>query len=78
MNTANFLRLLLLAAIWGGSFLFMRIGAPVLGPAVPSTRPVPLLKVMAWRAHSAPSSAPHIGAVAFSTDSTEAVKVRAP
>jgi drug/metabolite transporter (DMT)-like permease len=34
MNTANFLRLLLLAAIWGGSFLFMRIGAPVLGPAV--------------------------------------------
>jgi drug/metabolite transporter (DMT)-like permease len=34
MNTANFLRLLLLAAIWGGSFLFMRISAPVLGPAV--------------------------------------------
>jgi drug/metabolite transporter (DMT)-like permease len=34
MNTASFLRLLLLAAIWGGSFLFMRIGAPVLGPAV--------------------------------------------
>jgi drug/metabolite transporter (DMT)-like permease len=34
MNTSNFLRLLLLAAIWGGSFLFMRIGAPVMGPAV--------------------------------------------
>lgn len=34
MTTANFLRLLLLAAIWGGSFLFMRISAPVLGPAV--------------------------------------------
>ena len=34
MTTSNFLRLLLLAAIWGGSFLFMRIGAPVLGPAV--------------------------------------------
>ncbi|HEY1044529.1 MAG TPA: DMT family transporter [Telluria sp.] len=34
MNTANFLRLILLAAIWGGSFLFMRISAPVLGPAV--------------------------------------------
>ncbi|MFC5509650.1 DMT family transporter [Massilia jejuensis] len=34
MTTINFLRLLLLAAIWGGSFLFMRIGAPVLGPAV--------------------------------------------
>ena len=26
------LELLLLAAIWGGSFLFMRMGAPVLGP----------------------------------------------
>ncbi|MRW92161.1 EamA family transporter [Duganella sp. FT80W] len=34
MNTANLLRLILLAAIWGGSFLFMRIAAPVLGAAV--------------------------------------------
>ncbi len=34
MNTANFIRLLLLAAIWGASFLFMRIGAPVLGPSL--------------------------------------------
>ena len=34
MNTANLLRLILLAAIWGGSFLFMRISAPMLGPAV--------------------------------------------
>jgi drug/metabolite transporter (DMT)-like permease len=34
MNSANLLRLFVLAAIWGGSFLFMRIGAPVLGPAV--------------------------------------------
>lgn len=34
MNTANMLRLVLLAAIWGSSFLFMRIAAPVLGPAV--------------------------------------------
>lgn len=34
MNTANMLRLVLLAAIWGSSFLFMRICAPVLGPAV--------------------------------------------
>jgi drug/metabolite transporter (DMT)-like permease len=34
MNTANLLRLVVLAAIWGGSFLFMRISAPVLGPAV--------------------------------------------
>jgi hypothetical protein len=34
--------------------------------------------VIRWRDHSAPISAPHIGAVAFSTDSTEAVSVRAP
>ena len=34
MNTANFIRLLVLAAIWGSSFLFMRISAPVLGPAL--------------------------------------------
>jgi drug/metabolite transporter (DMT)-like permease len=32
MSAANLLRLLLLAAIWGGSFLLMRIGAPALGP----------------------------------------------
>ena len=32
MTPANAALLLLLAAIWGGSFLFMRIGAPVLGP----------------------------------------------
>jgi drug/metabolite transporter (DMT)-like permease len=34
MNTANLIRLVSLAAIWGGSFLFMRISAPLLGPAV--------------------------------------------
>jgi drug/metabolite transporter (DMT)-like permease len=33
MNTANLLRLVSLAAIWGGSFLFLRVSAPVLGPA---------------------------------------------
>jgi drug/metabolite transporter (DMT)-like permease len=33
MTPANLARLMILAAIWGGSFLFMRIGAPVLGPA---------------------------------------------
>ena len=35
MTTANLFRLFLLAALWGGSFLFMRIAAPVLG-AVPT------------------------------------------
>lgn len=34
MSTANLLRLIFLAAIWGGSFLFMRIAAPVLGAPV--------------------------------------------
>lgn len=34
MNTSNLLKLIVLAAIWGGSFLFMRIAAPVLGPGV--------------------------------------------
>ena len=32
MDPSSFSRLLLLSAIWGGSFLFMRIGVPVLGP----------------------------------------------
>lgn len=35
MSPLNLFRLLLLAALWGGSFLFMRIVAPVLG-AVPT------------------------------------------
>ncbi|HEX8479277.1 MAG TPA: EamA family transporter, partial [Telluria sp.] len=34
MSTANLIRLFVLAAIWGCSFLFMRIAVPVLGPAV--------------------------------------------
>jgi drug/metabolite transporter (DMT)-like permease len=34
MNLASVFRLILLAALWGASFLFMRIGAPVLGPAL--------------------------------------------
>jgi drug/metabolite transporter (DMT)-like permease len=34
MTAANLLRLFVLAAIWGGSYLFLRMGAPVLGPAV--------------------------------------------
>jgi len=33
MSSANLFRLVLLAAIWGASFLFMRIAAPVLGAA---------------------------------------------
>ncbi|MGF1538644.1 MAG: DMT family transporter [Elainellaceae cyanobacterium] len=33
MKLSDVAELLLLAALWGGSFLFMRIAAPVLGPA---------------------------------------------
>ncbi len=32
MSTSSLLRLLTLSAIWGSSFMFMRISAPVLGP----------------------------------------------
>lgn len=34
MSLASVVRLIVLAALWGASFLFMRIGAPVLGPAL--------------------------------------------
>jgi len=33
MSTASIVRLLLLSAIWGASFLFMRVSAPFLHPA---------------------------------------------
>jgi len=32
VNTASAARLIALSAIWGASFLFLRVGAPVLGP----------------------------------------------
>jgi drug/metabolite transporter (DMT)-like permease len=32
MDLSGLLRLLFLSAVWGGSFLFMRVAAPVLGP----------------------------------------------
>ncbi|MDP1652221.1 MAG: DMT family transporter [Rhodocyclaceae bacterium] len=32
MNASNIARLLILSAIWGGSFIFMRIAVPALGP----------------------------------------------
>ncbi|MFA0439699.1 hypothetical protein BCU70_18585 [Vibrio sp. 10N.286.49.C2] len=34
MDFASFVRLFVLAAIWGGSFLFMRLAANVMGPAI--------------------------------------------
>jgi len=34
MNASSIARLLILSAIWGGSFIFMRIAVPALGPVV--------------------------------------------
>jgi drug/metabolite transporter (DMT)-like permease len=34
VNSASLVRLLSLAAIWGGSFLFMRVAAPIIGPVL--------------------------------------------
>lgn len=34
MSAANFLKLISLAAIWGGSFLFLRVAVPVVGPVM--------------------------------------------
>ena len=34
MTPANVARLLILAALWGASFLFMRVGTPEFGPVV--------------------------------------------
>ena len=32
VNAADYARLLLLAALWGGAFVFLRVAAPVFGP----------------------------------------------
>lgn len=42
------LRLLLLAAIWGGSFLFMRVAAPVFGPGIMVELRVGLAALFLW------------------------------
>ncbi|MEN3110607.1 DMT family transporter [Uliginosibacterium paludis] len=46
MNSRNFIRLLVLAAIWGGSFLCMRIAVPVMGPVALMESRVGLAAVM--------------------------------
>jgi drug/metabolite transporter (DMT)-like permease len=62
-SPANLFRLLLLSAIWGGSFLLIRIGAPALGPVTLMEARVLLAALflaavalllrrsLAWRAH---------------------------
>lgn len=46
MRASDIIRLLLLAAIWGGSFVFLRIVAPALGPIVTAD----LRVLIAWGA----------------------------
>lgn len=48
MSTVNLFQLLLLAAIWGASFLFMRIAVPVLGPAWLIEARVALAALLLW------------------------------
>ncbi|MFZ1908771.1 MAG: DMT family transporter, partial [Burkholderiales bacterium] len=50
MRSADYLRLTLLAAIWGGAFVFLRIATPVLGPALTAEIRVLLggLALLAW------------------------------
>lgn len=50
MNAADYARLLLLAAIWGAAFIFLRVAAPVLGPAWTADLRVLLggLALVAW------------------------------
>ena len=50
MNPADYARLVLLAALWGGAFVFLRVAAPVLGPAWTAELRVLLggLALLAW------------------------------
>jgi drug/metabolite transporter (DMT)-like permease len=50
VNAADYARLALLAAIWGGAFVFLRVAAPVLGPAWTAEFRVLLggLALLAW------------------------------
>ncbi|TCI05138.1 DMT family transporter [Corallincola luteus] len=46
MSTASFLRLILLAALWGASFLFLRVAAPVMGSVALITSRVALAALL--------------------------------
>jgi drug/metabolite transporter (DMT)-like permease len=50
MRSEDVARLTLLAAIWGGSFIFMRVLAPVLGPVLTATARVSIagIALIAW------------------------------
>jgi len=63
MDAASFIRLFALSAIWGGSFLFMRIAAPVLGPAVLTELRVAsaalFLLIVGWTLRRPPDAGKH-------------------
>ena len=48
MDIASLIRLFTLAAIWGGSFLFMRIGAPVFGTGLLAELRVGIAALFLW------------------------------
>lgn len=59
MRPRDVSELVILAALWGGSFLFMRVAAPQFGPAAlielrVGLAALLLLPVLAWRGHLAP------------------------
>jgi len=59
MKTADIAELIALAAIWGASFLFMRIGAPEFGPVALTALRVAgatllLMPLLLWRGQMAP------------------------
>ena len=58
MRSTDLAELIALAAIWGASFLFMRIAAPEFGPAALTALRVAgaalcLLPLVVWRGHAA-------------------------
>ena len=59
MSAAVAVEFILLAAIWGASFLFMRVGAPEFGPVTHSAVRVAgaaafLLPIAWWHGHAGP------------------------
>ena len=45
VKTRHFLQLVLLSALWGASFLFIRIASPLLGPNVMAALRIGLARV---------------------------------
>lgn len=71
MQFKDLLAMTLLAAIWGASFLFLRVASPAIGPlAVAAGRvglATALLLPLAWRAGHGPALRRHVGPLAVSS-----------